>query len=222
LEAQASLQQGDLDAAVRWAEAADLKPEDTPHYWYEFVYFVYTRLLLVQSRHKEAETLLAAMERSAKTGGRNRKLITISLLQAQLNQASGRDQQAVELVTRALRLAAPQDYRRAFLDEGEAIIRLLPQVRQVAPQFVDQILADAEAVEFKEPVRREQVLVEPLSEREIEILNLIAAGRSNPEIAEILYLSLNTVKWHVKNLYGKLDVSNRVEAVARARELELL
>ena len=222
LEAQVSLHQGDLDAVVRWAEAADLKPEDTPHYWYEFVYFVFTRLLLVQSRHKEAETLLAAMERSAKTGGRNRKLITISLLQAQLNQASGRDQQAVELVTRALRLAAPQDYSRAFLDEGEAIIRLLPQVRQVAPQFVDQILADAEAVEFKEPVRREQVLVEPLSEREIEILNLIAAGRSNPEIAEILYLSLNTVKWHVKNLYGKLDVSNRVEAVARARELELL
>ena len=222
LEAQASLQQGDLDAAVRWAEAAELKPEDPPHYWYEFVYFVYTRLLLAQFRYKEAETLLSAMERSAKTGGRYRKLITIYLLQAQLHQAIGGDQQAIELVTRALRLAAPQDYYRAFLDEGEAIIRLLPQVHQIAPQFVDQILADAEAVEFKEPVRREQVLVEPLSEREHEILRLIAAGRSNPEIAEVLYLSLNTIKWHVKNLYGKLDVSNRVKAVERARELDLL
>ena len=65
-------------------------------------------------------------------------------------------------------------------------------------------------------------LVEPLTARELEILRLIAAGRSNPEIAELLYLSLNTVKWHVKNLYGKLGVSSRVEAAARAQELELL
>jgi LuxR family maltose regulon positive regulatory protein len=65
-------------------------------------------------------------------------------------------------------------------------------------------------------------LVEPLTVRELEILRLIAAGRSNPEIAELLYLSLNTVKWHVKNLYGKLGVSSRVEAAARAQELELL
>jgi LuxR family maltose regulon positive regulatory protein len=222
LEAQVSLQQGDLDAVVRWAEAAELKPEDTPHHWYEFVYFVYTRLLLAQNRYKEAERLLAAMEGSAQTGGRNRKLITIYLLQAQLQQARGDTKQGFELVDKALRLAAPQDYRRAFLDEGQAIIKLLPQVRQAAPVFVDQILADAGTAELKAPVKPEQKLVEPLSERELEILRLIAAGRSNPEIADLLYLSLNTVKWHVKNLYGKLEVSNRIEAVARAQELNLL
>jgi LuxR family maltose regulon positive regulatory protein len=65
-------------------------------------------------------------------------------------------------------------------------------------------------------------LIEPLTEREKEILGLIAAGRSNPDIAELLYLSLNTVKWHAKNLYGKLGVGNRVQAIARAQELDLL
>jgi len=222
LEAQVSLQQGDLDAASRWAEAAELKPEDTPHYWYEFVYFVYTRLLLVQSRHNDAENLLTAMEHTAKKGGRNRKLITIYLLQAQLLQARGKEQQAVGLVEKALRLAAPQDYRRAFLDEDKTIFNLLLQSRPIAPEFVDQILKDGGASGISEPVRHKQPLVEPLSERELEILRLIATGRSNPEIAEVLYLSLNTVKWHVKNLYGKLEVSNRVEAVERARELNFL
>ena len=72
------------------------------------------------------------------------------------------------------------------------------------------------------PMPQAGALVEPLSERELEILRLIAAGRSNPEIAELLYLSLNTVKWHAKNLYGKLNVGSRIEAVARAQELELL
>ena len=162
------------------------------------------------------------MEHTAKKGGRNRKLITIYLLQAQLLQARGKEQQAVGLVEKALRLAAPQDYRRAFLDEDKTIFNLLLQSRPIAPEFVDQILKDGGASGISEPVRHKQPLVEPLSERELEILRLIATGRSNPEIAEVLYLSLNTVKWHVKNLYGKLEVSNRVEAVERARELNFL
>lgn len=222
LEAQVSLQLGDLAAAVRWAEAAELKPEDTPHYWYECIYFVYTRLLLAQNRLEDANNLLKAMEHSAKKGGRYRKLVTIYLLQAQHQLVCGETKQALELISRSLRLAAPQGYQRAFLDEGEAIIGLLPQVRQFAPQFVDQILADAAATGFKELEGREQALVEPLSDREFEILRLIAAGRSNPEIAEVLYLSLNTIKWHIKNLYSKLGVSNRIEAVEQARKLDLL
>ena len=222
LEAQVSLQQGNLDGAASWAEASELKLEETPHHWYEFVYFVYIRLLLAQNRYQEADTLLAAMERSAKKGGRNRKLISIYLLQAQYQLGSGKQQRAIELVSKALKLAAPQDYRRAFLDEGAAIVNLLPQVRQVAPAFVHQLITDAGRGDQVEPLESEQALVEPFSERESEILRLIAAGRSNPEIAEILYLSLNTVKWHVKNLYGKLEVSNRVEAVARAQDLGLI
>jgi LuxR family maltose regulon positive regulatory protein len=224
LEAQASLQQGDIAAAARWAEAAGLTSADAPHHWKEPVYFTYVRFLLAQEQLEGARTLLATMERSAQQGGRNRALITIHLQQALVERATGRERQAFARVEKGLRLAAPEDYRRAFLDEGQAIVDLLPPVRHVALAFVDSLL---EA--FRDEMRRMQgevrpsvSLIEPLTERELEILRLIAAGRSNPEIADLLYLSLNTVKWHVRNLYGKLGVSNRVAAAARAQELGLL
>jgi LuxR family maltose regulon positive regulatory protein len=231
LEAQASLGQGDLAAAAHWAEAAKLTPADTPHHWYESAYFTYVRLLLAQNRPEDARTLLATMERSAQRSGRHRKLITVYLQQALVQWIVGHKKQALARIESALRLAAPEGYRRAFLDEGQVIVELLPQVRYVAPAFVDSLL-ETFYDERRRPMdsgrapsfvpRLSSVLAEPLTERELEILQLIAAGRSNPEIAELLYLSLNTVKWHVKNLYSKLSVSNRVEAVARAQELRLI
>jgi len=182
------------------------------------------RLLLAQEQMEEAQVLLATMERSAQQGGRNRKLITIYVQQALIERAMGREKQALARVGKGLRLAAPEGYRRSFLDEGQAIVDLLPPVRHVAPAFVDSLLEafGDEGRRTKAEVRPSVSLIEPLTERELEILRLIAAGRSNPEIAELLYLSLNTVKWHVKNLYGKLQAGNRIEAVARAQELDLL
>jgi LuxR family maltose regulon positive regulatory protein len=224
LEAQVSLQQGDIATAARWAEAAKLSPADDPHHWSEAVYFTYVRLLLAQEQLEAARTLLATMERSAQQGGRNRKLITIYVQQALIERAMGREKKALARVGKGLRLAAPEAYRRAFLNEGQAIIALLPPVRHVAPAFVDSLLEAYrdEGRRTKAEVRPSVSLIEPLTEREVEILRLIAAGHSNPEIAELLYLSLNTVKWHVKNLYGKLQAGNRIEAVARAQELDLL
>jgi LuxR family maltose regulon positive regulatory protein len=233
LEAQARLEQGDLAAATRWAEAAGLNPADAPNHWYDAVYFTYVRILLAQNRPQEARTLLATMEHAAQQSGRHRKLITIYLQQALVQSALGQEQQALAHVENALRLAAPEGYRRAFLDEGWAVRDLLTKVRPAAPDFVDDLLdafADEGPKTKDESIRPSSTvlrppqgaLVEPLSERELEILRLIAAGRSNPEIAELLYLSLNTVKWHVKNLYSKLSVHNRVEAVARAQDLGLL
>jgi LuxR family maltose regulon positive regulatory protein len=222
VEAQASLLEGDLSAAARWAQAAGFSPADTPHHWDEPQYFAYVRVLLAQGRLEDAKQLLDTMERSARQGERLRKLITIYLLQAVAHRAAGETEQAMALVEKALDLAAPEDYRRAFLDEGPAIVDLLPRVRHLAPGFVSHVLEAAPAKDGGPPVPQAQALIEPLSERELEILRLIAAGRSNPEIAELLYLSLNTVKWHAKNLYGKLHVGSRIEAVARAQELELL
>ena len=98
----------------------------------------------------------------------------------------------------------------------------MPRLQPIAPDFVDRVLGDAVTAGAEPSAPREQPLVEPLSDRELEILRLIAAGRSNPEIADLLYLSPNTVKWHVKNLYGKLQVGSRIEAVARGQELGLL
>lgn len=224
LEAQASLEQGDLPPVVRWAEAAQLTPADTPHHWDEFAHFTYVRLLLAQRRFEDAQTLLSTMERSARQGRRNRKLITICLQQALVQQAVGHEKQALARVEDTLRLAVPQDYHRAFLDEGPSILALLPRLRHIAPEFVDSLLSaspqGSPGVSVDAP--RPSPLLEPLTDREREILRLIAAGRSNPEIADLLYLSLNTVKWHAKNLYAKLGVSNRVQAITRAQELDLL
>jgi LuxR family maltose regulon positive regulatory protein len=184
-------------------------------------YSAYVRLLLAQNRPEEAQSLLATLAGSAEQGERRRSLITIYLQQALVHQALGHEKQALVRVEEALRLAAAQDYGRAFLDEGASIIDLLPRVRRIAPKFVDSLqAAGGKSTPLAQGALTE--LVEPLTEREMEILRLIAAGRSNPEIAEHLYLSLNTVKWHAKNLYGKLGVSNRVAAATRAQELDLL
>jgi LuxR family maltose regulon positive regulatory protein len=222
LEAQASLQEGDLASAARWAEAVRFSPADAPHFWDELPYFAYIRLLLAQNRLEDAQTLLTTIERSAQQAGRCRKLITIYLQQAAVQQAMGQRQGVLARLEKALRLAAPEGYCRAFLDEGRVIVDLLPQVRQVAPAFVDRVLESASVAGDQQAVPHAPALIEPLSDRELEILRLIAAGRTNPEIADLLYLSLNTIKWHVKNLYGKLGVGSRIEAAARAQELDLL
>jgi LuxR family maltose regulon positive regulatory protein len=219
LEAQASLQQGDLAAAIRWAEATKLSPADTPHPFHELMYFVYVRTLLAQNRPEDARTLLAAMERSAQEGGRHRKLITIYLQQALVQQALGHREQALARVESALRLAVPEGYRRAFLDEGPAIVDLLPQVRHIALDFVDQVL-DAAGVEPLIP--RAQALVEPLSERELQVLRLLATGLSSTEVAQELYIAVGTARTHIKNIYGKLGVHSRVKAITRAQELGLI
>jgi LuxR family maltose regulon positive regulatory protein len=221
LEAQASLEQGDLAAAAAWATATNLTPADVPQRWNEISYFTYVRLLLAQNRPKEARALLATMESGARQGERRRSLITINLQQALVGQALDQEREARARVEQALRLAAAEEYRRAFLDEEEAILDLLSTVRRLAPAFVDSLQASwGQGAPQAQDAR--SGLIEPLTERELEILRLIAAGRSNPEIAELLYLSLNTVKWHAKNLYGKLGVGNRVAAVTRAQELDLL
>jgi LuxR family maltose regulon positive regulatory protein len=222
LEAQASLQEGDLAAVARWAEERGFSIADTPHHWDELPYFTYVRFLLAQGRLEDAHRLLVTMGRSAQQAQRCRKLITIRLQQALVHQALGDRKQALDCIEQALRLAAPEGYLRAFLDEGGAVLALLPQLRHVAPDFVDQVLIDAGIAGPEPPLSGELPLVEPLSDRELEILRLIAAGRSNPEIADLLYLSPNTVKWHIKNLYGKLQVGSRIEAVARGQEIGLL
>jgi LuxR family maltose regulon positive regulatory protein len=222
LEAQASLREGDLDAASYWAQSAGFSPADRPHLWNEFPYFTYARLLLARNQSQDARTLLSTLEQSAAAGGRRRKLITIYLLQALLEQAGGRTPWALDRVAEGARIAAPEGYRRAFLDEGPTIVELLPHVRGAAPAFIDDLLVAAGAAATASAAHRPQPLIEPLTERELEILRLIVAGQSNTEIADLLYVSYNTVKWHVKNIYSKLGVSSRLDAAIRADELGLL
>jgi LuxR family maltose regulon positive regulatory protein len=222
-EADFELRLGNVDAAVRWAESAGLLPTDSPDFSREAEYVTYARVLLAQKRPDEARTLLANLERYARSSGLVRSLITVCILQAAAHQALGQKEEALARLEEAVRLAAPEGYRRAFLDEGPAVLAVLPDVRRVAPEFIDSLLASTPVELSREKlVHYKQPLIEPLSEREVEVLGLMAEGLSNQEIAAKLFISVGTVKTHVHNICGKLAAGSRTQATALARQLGLL
>ncbi|MBN1661406.1 MAG: tetratricopeptide repeat protein [Anaerolineae bacterium] len=226
LEADLQHKLGNVEAAAQWAQTAGLSPADAPSLLQEGKYLTYARVLLAQNRPAEARALLASLERYARNGGFTRCLITVCILQAVARQALGSKEQALASLGEAVRLAAPERYRRVFLDEGPAVLALLPGVRSVAPEFVDSLLGQVPSpypLPGGEGKReRRQRLIEPLSEREMEVLGLMAEGLSNQEIARKLFVSVGTVKTHVHNICGKLDAGSRTQAAARGRELGLL
>lgn len=221
LEANIRMQQGDIPFARRWAEKAGLSPEDAPGYLRIEQHLAYSRLLLAQGRLSDARRWLARLEHFTQERGLYRWLITVHILQALTAERSGDLAVARDLLSQALEIAAPENYTRAFLDEDERIIPLLADVRDVAPSFVDQLL-DGAAIATPQQEIAARPLIEPLSERELEVLGLIAAGLSNREIAQELVIALGTVKRHINNIYGKLSVHRRTEAVAVSRDLGLI
>jgi ATP/maltotriose-dependent transcriptional regulator MalT len=141
----------------------------------------------------------------------------------------GETDQAIVYLEKALSIGEPEGYVRIFVDEGSPMASLLYKAlsRGVAPDYVRRLLAafPVDEPEQTDPSKSQvpkSELVEPLSEREIEVLQLIAEGLTNPEIAARLYLSLNTVKVHTRNIYGKLGVNNRTQAGTRAKALGIL
>ena len=221
-EADFQLKLGNVEAAVRWVDRSGLSPADLPDLVREAEYFTYVRVLLVQKRTDEARALLANLERYARSSGLVRSLITVCVLKA-LAQLAFEKEQAMACLEEAVRLAAPEGYRRAFLDEDPDVRVLLPGVRHHAPEFVDSLLGRTQAQPRRDkPAPTAQPLIEPLSGRELEVLGLMADGLSNQDIAERLIISTGTVKTHVHNICGKLTVRSRTQAAARARELGLL
>ena len=149
-------------------------------------------------------------------------------VQALAFQAGGDMDQAMSALQRTLTLAEPEDFIRIFVDEGPPMARLLYKVVTlgIAPNDARRLLAAFPIGEPEQPeLSRSQVpeseLVEPLSERELEVLQLIAEGLTNQEIASRLFLSLNSIKAHTRNIYGKLGVHNRTQAVTTARALRI-
>jgi tetratricopeptide (TPR) repeat protein len=143
LEANFHLQLGDLLPAIRWAETAGLSPGDEPQYLYMEQHLVYARLLVAQARHSDARRWLARLERFADDRALYRWLLAVHLLQALVAIRSGDHATAVERLGRALEIAAPGDYYRAFLDEDEQLLDPLSDLHYLAPDFVDQLLAYA-------------------------------------------------------------------------------
>jgi len=175
----------------------------------------------------EALQMLARLLQEAEHNARGGSIIEILLLQALAWQALAQQEQALATLERALVLAELEGYMRLFLDEGPALLALLrlAHAQGIAPHYITRLLVasgEQPSASAAVPTPRSTVLVEPLTERELEVLHLIAAGASNEEIAEQLVIAIGTVKRHVSNIFGKLTVSNRTQAVARAQAIGLL
>jgi LuxR family maltose regulon positive regulatory protein len=172
---------------------------------------------------RTALELLQGMREAAMGAGRIAHSIEILVLQALAFQEQGASAQALAALEQALSLAEPEGYVRTFVDEGEPMARLLRRALSegIVPSYVSRLLtAFGESTPPSLPVAL--ALVEPLTERELEVLRLIATGLSNREIAQELFVAVSTVKSHINHLYGKLEVRNRTQAVARAQKLGLL
>jgi LuxR family maltose regulon positive regulatory protein len=185
------------------------------------------RVHLAQGNPSAALAVLEPFRQHVKGKGWLDEQLKVMILQAITHHAQGEKDKALQILGDALASAEPGGFIRIFIDEGLPMAHLLSDaaVHGVMPDYVSKLLAVFEAEEQKTNNKSSlpaQPLVEPLSQRELEVLRLIAQGLSNNEIGRRLFLALDTVKGHNRRIYDKLQVQRRTEAVARARELGLL
>ncbi len=213
------LRQGNLAAAAHLAQTHDLPMSQA-------------RVHLAQGDTSAALAALEPLRRQAEAKGWEDERLKVMILQAVAHHAHGDKDMAMQLLGDALALAEPGGFIRVFIDEGRSMAQLLSKTaaRGIRPDYTHKLLAafgdsmkdEGRPTELSSSVIRPPSLVEPLSQRELKILQLIAQGLSNREISERLFLALSTVKGHNREIFDKLQVKSRTEAVARARELGLL
>jgi ATP/maltotriose-dependent transcriptional regulator MalT len=226
LDAQANkallaLRAGDTESAQSWSSARGLTQGniaelDPP--LQEIERLTYTRLLMKRGRYTQALPIIIDLSEVQEQMGRNRALIESLVLQALCLRSLGRIDEAIRILARALLLAEPEGFLRVFIQEGPPMAALLRTVgaQGHSPEYIKHIL-----VVFGEALTVLESLIDPLSERELEVLRLMAQGLTNAEVAAELTIALSTVKTHVNRIYGKLGVSTRTLAVARARQLQI-
>ena len=228
LKARVWLMLGDVEPQA-WTNERDLSVDDDLIYMREFEHIMLARVLIARYKSDHDGTvfhnILGLLERlleKAEAGNRLGSTIEILTLRALAYQAQGNMASALKPLKLALILAEPESYVQIFIDEGQPMLSLLQDVikEDTSSPFAAQILATLQKDSGDAIV--EGPLIVPLSERESEILKLIAAGLRNAEIADQMVISLNTVLYHTKNIYNKLGVNKRTQAVLKAQELNLL
>ncbi len=225
-EARVLLAMGDVAAATHWIRESGLNVDDDPCRPIPRYIFL-ARVLIAQAQFEEAIRLLARLLEMAEVSGAMGYVIGISILQAVALQGAGKSDQALKPLEHALSLAEPEGYVRTFIGEGEPMGRLLRQAiaKGIAVAYASRLLAalEVDAETKRQPGTAIQAsMIEPLSERELEVLRLLTTHLSSSDIAQDLTISVNTVRTHIKSIYSKLNVHSRNEAVQRARELEIL
>ena len=228
LRARAWIAQGRLGEALGWAREQGLSADDDLSYLREFEHITLARVLLARysdepAEHSihEATRLLERLLRAAEAGGRTGRVIEILVLQALAHQVRRDIPAALACLERALTLAEPEAYVRVFTDEGPPMASLLGAAAKqgTTRNYVRRLLAAVSETGQDSPVM--QALIDPLSERELDVLRLLGTELDGPAIARELMVSLNTVRTHTKHIYAKLAVTNRRAAVRRAAELDL-
>jgi LuxR family maltose regulon positive regulatory protein len=210
-----SLHQGDLAAAVHLVEKYELP-------------ISLAQVHLAQGETSAALAVLGPLRQQVDAKGWADERLNVMVFQAVAHHAHGEKEQAVQLLGDALALAEPGNFIRIFVDEGPPMARLLSEAlsQGIAPDYVQRLLAafpDAQRISGISREREQSTdLIDPLSDREIEVLRLMAAGYKYKEVADRLVISINTVRHHNRNIFSKLNVNSRVQAIERGRELDLL
>lgn len=214
---------GDVETAVNWAKTNQLHADNEIEAGQTFYYLFLSRLLIAQNQPDKALTLLDRLLAIEEKSGAMGLVISIRILQALAWQAAKNNKQALTALKRAITIAEPEGYVRIFMEDGAIMRPLLQQLAHqgIAIAYVNQLLIALDGTKTAAPPRISP-LEEPLTDREIEVLRLMATEMRTPEIADRIVVSVHTIRSHIKNIYRKLNVHNRYEAVAKARQLELL
>jgi LuxR family maltose regulon positive regulatory protein len=233
---------GDMSSVSRWVQTSGLAVDDKPSYAKEISHLVLARWLIVTEQAKQALGLLNRLLKAAHEAGRVRSVMEILVLQALAHQSLEDEAAALKALENALVLGQPESFVRTFVDEGETVSKLMLELlkqkgkrwESEKPELLQYVVRLKELFGPSGPVPVARVVTtesealpwwyveDPLSERELEVLQHVARGLSNQEIADKLFLSAGTVKRHMSNIYQKLDVHSRTQALERARTLKVL
>jgi len=231
LKARIYLRQGQLSKAQDWVREHGITVNDELSYLHEFEHITLSRVLIAEYQSTASEDkildalgLLSRLLQTAENAKRMGSMLEILTVQMLAFHAYGEPSQALASLKHALTLAEPEGYFRFFVNEGKVMAEMLTALSHAGEgdrlnNYIHKLLNAFDKTK-PEPANP-QALIDPLSERELEVLRLVAEGLSNDEISQKLFLALSTVKGHNLRIFGKLQAKSRTEAVARARELGL-
>jgi LuxR family maltose regulon positive regulatory protein len=224
IDSRLRLAQGDITGAAQTLERAGIQSKDQVDYQRLKYYIVLARVSIADGRLREALELLGRLSAIAQAAGATSEYVEILVMQAVAYYQQGMNESAFSILSRALSTAQPEGYVRIFIDEGRVMLEMLRRlvVQGDSLAYVSRLLNALNEEGCVSPQSQEAALAEALSERELQVLRLLAVGMSSTQVAEELTLAVSTARTHIKHIYRKLDVHSRLDAIGRATELGLI